>query len=269
MVFATELPEEDEMGYSWEAGDLKDYYYGAQRLTDNHKAKSEFLRDLGLDYSVRLRWYVEGDTELSAIKSELGYHPAVEIINLRGSVAAKQGRGLSFKENLLNDINRSVYSWVSLDGDVDDNLRVLKKAVENDEMFGMFFVSYPDFEFANFTLDELVEILWDIASENGAEPSEKQELVERTSSARTGKELFKLARQAVTALGRADKGDVWGKKLMSFAQKNPQMKQSDGSSRDRPVIEAIYEALHTIDCNYYLSRKECRVDITTGRIVNC
>jgi hypothetical protein len=267
-VFETELPEEDEMGFSWEAGDYKDYFYGAQRLTDNHKAKSEFLRDLGLHYNVRLRWYVEGDTELNAIRSELGYHPEIEIINLRGNVIARQGKGLSFRENLLNDMNRSVYSWVSLDGDVEDNLRVLKKAVENNEMFGMFYISKPDFEFANFTLDELVEILWEIASENGAESSEKQKLVEQTSTATTGKELFKLAKQAVPALGRADKGSIWGEKLMRFALKNHQIQQSDGSSKDRLVIESIYEALHAIDCNYYLSRKESRVDVETGKIVD-
>jgi hypothetical protein len=269
MVFETELPEEDEMGFGSDSGNYKTYFYGSQRLIDNYKARSEFLRDLRLDYGVRLRWYVEGDTELSALESALGGNELIDIINLRGDVIAKRGKGLSFKENLLNDIRRSIYSWVSLDGDVENNLRMLLKAVEKDEMFGMFFISKPDFEFANFTLEELVEILWDIALERGAESDEKQKFLEETSSAKTGKELLSLAKKAIPSLLRVDKGKVWGEKLMRLALKNHKMQLADENTKTRPVIEAMHLALRTINCNYHLSRKECKVDVTSGKIVNC
>lgn len=257
------------MGCSFDSDDLKNYLYGSNRLLDNYKAKSEFIRDLRLDYNVRLRWYVEGDTELGALRSALGGHSAIEIINLRGDIIAKRGKGLSFRGSLANDIHRSVYSWVSLDEDAEHNLRALRKAVEDDEMFGMFFISKPDFEFANFTLDELVEVLWNIAKENGAAGDDKQKLIQHTSNAKTGKKLFDLAKQVMPELQRVDKGKSWGEKLMEFARKNQTMRLIDGSTRTRPIIEAIYSALRTINCHYYLSRKKCKVDIVTGRIVNC
>lgn len=269
MVFETELPEEDEFGFGLGAGSFKELFYGTQRLIDDYKARAAFVRELWLDHSVRLRWYVEGETELGAVESALGDNEDIEIVNLKGDVVAKRGKGLSFRDNLLNDIRRSVFSWVSLDGDVEDNLRVLKKAVENDEMFGMFFISEPDFEFANFTLDELVEVLWGIAAENGAEPEEKQPLVEQTSGAKTGKELFKMAKRAVPALAKVDKGKAWGERLMQFAEENPDMRLSDGTTKERPIIEAVAEALRAVDCEYYHSRKSCKVDVKTGRIVNC
>lgn len=269
MVFETELPEEDEFGFGLDAGDFKEYFYGSQRLIDDYKARAAFVRDLWLDHSVRLRWYVEGETELGAVESALGDNEDIEIVNLKGDVVAKRGKGLSFRDNLLNDIRRSVFSWVSLDGDVEDNLRVLKKAVENDEMFGMFFISEPDFEFANFTWDELVEVLWSIAAENGAEPEEKQTLGEQTSGATTGKELFKMAKRAIPSLAKVDKGKAWGERLMRFAQENPDMRLSDGTTKERPIIEAVAEALRAVDCEYYPSRKSCKVDVKTGRIVNC
>lgn len=270
MVFETELPEEDEFGFGLDdASDFKQFFYGSQRLLDDYKARGVFIRDLRLDHSVRLRWYVEGDTELGAIESSLGRNEEIEIVNLRGAVVAAQGKGLSFRENLSNDMRRSVYSWVTLDGDSPDNLRVVKRAAEKDEMFGMFFVSDPDFEFANFTLGELVEILWEAALENGAEAGEKQTLVEQTAGAESGKDLFKMAKRAVPALARVDKGKAWGERLMRFAWKNPHMQRGDAAVRERPIIESVEEALRTVGCNYFHSRKSCKVDTKTGRIVHC
>jgi hypothetical protein len=267
MVFETELPEEDEYGFGLDdGGDYKQFFYGSQRLLDDYKARATFIRDLRLDHSVRLRWYVEGDTELGAIERALGRNEEIEIVNLRGAVAAAKGKGLSFSENLSNDMRRSVYSWVTLDGDSDDNLRVVKRAAEKGEMFGMFFVSDPDFEFANFTLDELVEILWDAASENGAEPGEKQTL-EQTAGAKSGKRLFELAKPAVPALARVGKGKAWGERLMRYAWKTPHVRRGDGPARERPIIEAVEEALRTAGCSYFHSRKSCKVDAKTGRII--
>ena len=55
---------------------------------------------------------------------------------------------------------------------------------------------------------------------------------------------------------------------MQFTANNNKMKQNDGSLKTRPIIEAVLLARHTADCNYFRSRKECEVDIETGRIKN-
>lgn len=267
-VFETELPEEDEMGdgIGSETADYKEYFYGSRRLLDSHEAISRFIQDLNLDYTVRLRWYVEGDTELNALKSELSSDESIEIINLRGDIVAGKGKGLSFRENLLNDIRRFVYSFVSLDEDVDHNKRVLLKAVEGREMFGMFFISKPDFEFENFNSDELAAILWDIALEQGAPPEEKEHFLKLTSTAENGKQLFENAKKALPNLQRLDKGKNWGERLLNFAKENRYL-QRDGQKRTRPIIRAIIEARRTVGCDYYRSKEGGRVDKDTGGIV--
>lgn len=267
-VYELELPEEDELGYGGgsETADYKEDFYGSRRLLDSHEAISRFIQALNLDYTVRLRWYVEGDTELNALQSELGGEENIEIINLRGEVVAGKGKGLSFKENLLNDMRRFVYSFVSLDGDVDNNRRVLLKAVERREMFGMFFISKPDFEFDNFNSEELAEILWEMALEKGASPEEKENFLKLTSAAKNAKQLFDNAGRALPNL-RLDKGKAWGERLLNFANENPYL-QRDGQQRTRPIIDAIDSTHHAVGCDYSLSREEGRVDKDTGRIVN-
>lgn len=267
-AFETELPEEDEFGYGGgeETASFKEFFYGARRLLDSHDAINRFIQDLNLDYTVRLRWYVEGHTEFYALQSELGDDENIELINLRGDFLASKGKGLSFKENLLNDVRRFVYSFVSLDGDVDDNLRVLLKAVENREMFGMFFVSQPDFEFGNFNLDELVGILWEMALENGAPPEAKQNFLKLTSAAQNAKQLMDYAKKAVPHMPKLDKGKTWGERLLKFAKENRYI-QRNGQKKTRPIIEAIMEAHRAVDCGYYLGKEEGRVDKNTGRIV--
>ena len=147
---------------------------------DSHDAKSNFLR---------------GDTELNALRAELGGHEAIELINLRGKVNAGIGKGLSFSEHLENDMRRSVYSFISLDGDVEDNRRVLDKAIERREMFGMAFISEPDFEFQNFNSDELARILWKMALKEGAPSEDEERFLKLVATAKNGKELTKHERQ--------------------------------------------------------------------------
>lgn len=161
-----------------------------------------------------------GDTELYALQNELSGDEKIEIFNLRGEVVAGKGKGLSFRENLLNDMRRSVYSFVYLDGDVENNRRVLLRAVERREMFGMFFISKPDFEFANFNADELAGILWEMALEKGALPEKKDYFLKLTSAAQNGKQLFDNANKALTDL-RLDKGKTWGERMLNFAGKIP------------------------------------------------
>ena len=102
---------------------MKKRMYGANRLLDaDRSVKDQFIRKIGLDYGVRLRWYVEGDTEYYALESILGQFGAVELINLRGQVVASHGKGFSFRGDLRNDLKAKRYSFVSIDNDRSDNL---------------------------------------------------------------------------------------------------------------------------------------------------
>ena len=98
---------------------------------------------------------------------------------------------------MLNDIHRSVYSWVSLDGDVQDNVRLVKKAAKDDKMFGRFFISVPDFEIHNFSIEELAEVFWTMALENDPDLGweHKEQLFQKTLGAKTANEFFDLAKR--------------------------------------------------------------------------
>src|SRR4029077_6813789 len=113
-----------------------------------------------------------------AIERVFGRYTAVDIVNLREHVVAKGNRGVAFRDRLRNDLRTSSFSLIPLDGDKDHYIRVVRKAAEDDEICGMFFISNPDFEFANFTKEELVQIVWEWALENEAPLAEYQKLVE-------------------------------------------------------------------------------------------
>lgn len=161
-----DMPEEDELGFGqWLPGARKSIY-GSERILDaSRETRRDFLASMGLDYGVKVRCYVEGETELGALTSAVGEAGGIEFVNLRGQVVEKRGKGLSFVASLRNDMRSHVFSVVVLDQDREDYVRALKKAAREKTFFGRFFISSPDFELANFTVRELVEVLPDVAGE--------------------------------------------------------------------------------------------------------
>lgn len=172
-----ELPEEDELGFGMYPKGLKRELYGADRVFDgDRRIANQYLRHLGVDHGIRVRWYVEGNTEFGALEYMLGDIGAVELVNLQGNVAAKGRKGAAFADSLRSDQKSQIFSLVLIDSDNEDYVRVVRRAAERDDICGMFFLSQPDFEFANFTIAELEGILWEIAVENGAGLEARQTL---------------------------------------------------------------------------------------------
>lgn len=267
-VFNVELPEEDELGFGIVFRDARRELYGSHRLFDgNRQVANEFLRQHGLDYRVRVRWYFEGETEYYAVESVLGDFSAIELINLRGRVAERGA--VAFRDSLRRDMADGVFSWVSIDGDREEYVRAVRKAAQDDEICGMFYVADPDFEFANFTLDELEAILWEFALENGVEDLSKRiGLHQAIQSAKSGEELLRFARKSLLELSHVSKGAEWGKRLMKYALEHPDAPLSDPTMRQfRPVLDALQWAIHATVANYKLSREKYRVDPNTGRPV--
>ena len=269
MAFDIEIPEEDELGSSWDAGSLKVDDYGTQRLNDDYKAKATFIRGLGLDYHVRLRWYVEGVSELGALDYLLEGYTKIETVDLKGQVIAKLTKGVSFREELSKDIQRSVYSWISLDGDVKNNVKVVKKAAEDGVMFGQFFISVPDFEVHNFSSEELAEVFWEMASEDdpALDQEDRERLFRETTGAETAKLFDASAKRALQKAGKIGKGKEWGERLGKYAERNPFRQLPDGTNEYRPVIKAVRQALHVIQCDYYSSLRDYCISPTTGEMV--
>jgi hypothetical protein len=212
-----------------------------------------------------LRWYVEGNTEFYGIQSVLGRYSPIDLVNLRGNVVAKGGKGVAFRESLQSDLQSNIFSFVSLDGDVADYIRVIRKAAEKDEICGMFFISEPDFEFANFKPEELLEIIWKLALENGAAPNEHEQLAEAVRGAKSGKEFIKFAGQALPSLHQVDKGKIWGEMLIKYAWDKQEISSTEGNKVIRPIVNAVSFAIRTVSTDYHMTRNYFKVDPRTGQ----
>ncbi len=268
-AFDVQLPEEDEMGFGIVYRDARRELYGSERLLDgNHTVADEFLRQQGLDYGVRVRWYVAGDTEYHAIESFVEHFPAIQLINLRGRVVERGDKGVSFRDSLRADIAAGIFSWVSVDGDRGDYVRAVRKAAEVDEICGMFYVAKQDFEFANFTPTEREEILWEIALEYGATPSSQAILHCAIQDAKSTEELLKAARRELPELAEVGKGAEWGKRLMKYALDHAEMPLGYPTQQHpRPVLDAVQWAIQAAHVNYRYNREKYRTDPATGKIV--
>lgn len=268
-TFKKKLREEDELGFGqWSKGARK-MLYGSERVLDAPRnIANELIRQYGLDYGVRVRCYVEGDTEYGAFSSAIAKSNGIELINLSGNVIEKRRKGVAFRESLRNDKRSRIFSIVVLDGDRDDFVRAVRTAAAQDDMCGLFFISEPDFELHSFTIDELGMVLWDIAAENGAKESAKPKFLKAIKGANSGDELMKSARNALPELVRLSKSAEWGERLMSFALEHPTWKPNGSQEeQDRPIIEITNTLLRGVSANYAASCDERKIDPETGKLV--
>ena len=265
-TFGVQLPEEDELGFGWWPIDAKKNLYGSNRILDGDRAVAgQFMRHLSLDYGIRLRWYVEGDTEYYFIKEildDLGV-AHVQLINLRGQFVEKGGKGLQFRESLRGDIAARVFSMISVDGDNQTYLKAVRGAAQEDEMCGMFFVSQPDFELHNFSVSELEEVLWSLLAPEAQTSDARKTLHNAVLGATSAKQLLSLAQTALSDLINIGKGQSWGRALFEYATDHPDMK----SGERRPVLESITIAVRANSYNYLTTKNKKRTDPETGRTV--
>jgi len=259
-VFCIQLQEEDQ----WR-DDAKEKQFGSKRLFDGDRnAANELLRQRELSYGPRLRWYVEGDTEFWGLNDFFRAIGAtdVEILNLKGQVVQKNS--IAFRESMRSDIRMGIFSFVSLDADVSKNLQALRAAAQQNQICGCFFVSRPDFEFANFDLSELQEIVWNIALERGADETKKS--LSATSSTSSGKTFFQKIEQAssdIPELWNIGKGEEWGKRLVQYALSHPDRLNGEV----RLCIKAMRLAFNSRTASYNYTRIHYRVDPETGESI--
>ena len=256
-IFDTTWREEGE---TWDSANYKQRRYGTRRIFDGKgRVIDEVLREFWPDFGLHVRWYVEGDTEWGALDYFFGPNPSgIDLVNLHGQF------GRPLLNHLKNDLKDGTYSFVSLDGDRPDNVRILRQAAKASNFFGQWYVSTPDFEFANFSLTELQEILWQMAEDEGARPASRATLIENTRAADCKAKLQKGARK-LRELVRFSTNEAWGRRLMAFAETHPKNEKGE----DRPIVSAAHDGLrgarglfsHSADI------RTLRVDPDTGRLV--
>lgn len=280
-AFDTTLREEDELGKGWVPESFKKTLYGSSRLLDDPQAGSVFVRMHGLNYKQRVHVYVEGTTEYGAFNhfcSIMGLF--IPLTNLHGLIKSSEGdQMLTFvRDNLQADINDQIYSIVMIDGDCEENVRAVvgharvNQTSENEGMFGRFFLARPDFELANFEIEELEEILWAwVAEYTETSPSQAdRELLHSCVKVATGStEFFDGVGHATRSLPQLtgyNKGEEWGAKLIDYAWEHP-LKQY----RKRQIIEAVeltvrWEKIINME-RYESAKKTYMVDSQTGELV--
>jgi hypothetical protein len=261
-AFGTWLPEEDEIGFGqWFEGARK-RLYGTERVADADVGSiREFLTHLGVTAGLKVRVYLEGETEAGAFGAAFGGIPSVDLVNLRGQVVERGGKGLAFVDSLRRDKDLGIFSVILLDADRQDYVRALKKAEADDIFLGYSYCASPDFEFENFTVLELTEIVQEILADGQGAlmAAGEQEILE----AKNAREFFDcLERHGIPV----HKGELWGRALMNYAMHNPEISSSEPAQRSkRPVVEAIDFVLRAQRAGFRYSEAEFRMDPATGR----
>jgi hypothetical protein len=261
-----QLPGEDEIGFGqWMPGARKSIY-GSDRIFDApHEVRRDFVSGMGLDYGVKVRCYLEGDTELGAMTSAAGDGAGAEFINLRGQVMERRGKGLAFIESLKTDKKSQVFSIVLLDGDRANNVRALQKSTKEHNFFGRFFIAYPDFEFANITIDEMLNVALALAAREGNEVPPHDEIRSLVRAVNSRKEFFEVVKG--TSMLHIKKDFAWGVALMNHAIQHPLLPHGHPQAGNtRPAIEAADLVIDARRLRYLPSLARLEVDPETGEL---
>ena len=268
-LLEVQLPEEDEIGPgTWMEGARRNLY-GTDRVFD---ASPGILRDylgtFGLDAGVKVRCYVEGETELGALRHALGASNQCTFVNLKGAVVEKNGRGLAFASSLTTDKASGIFSFIMLDADRDDFVRALRRAAESETFHGAFHVSAPDVELANFAVAELLDIALSISArmqdDSLGQKYESCDLLSELEGATSGNDFFRRL-QSGGRLSEVSKGEDWGAALMGYAIENPTFpSKHPKSGQERPLIEFARMLIRAQKAGFRFSLEYEKVDAASG-----
>jgi hypothetical protein len=167
---SVQWPEEDQAIGKWLQGGRERAFGSERPLDDEFRSKPHIAYRFGLFTGSTVRWYVEGDTEYHAIDELLpdSHKVGIELVNLKGTIATgKNNTALKLSEMLAQDRLLRRFSIISIDFDVKENVKALSQLACGDQIVGSVGVNRPDFEFANFTLSELLEIAERFAESHG------------------------------------------------------------------------------------------------------
>ena len=258
-------PEEDQAAGRWRPGG-RTRSYGTERPLDDEALSRPYLAwEHGLLTGSIVRWYVEGPTEYFAVLEILAEpsRAGIELVNLDGTIATEKGNApLRLKTWLAEDRRFRRFSMISFDRDVKANVRAIRRQVEQDNIVGVIFAQEPDFEFANFSMEELVEIA---AGIDDAEGYSGEAVRAADWSGIQGAGSFESRYCQVSArTPRGLKGEAWGRALARYAVSQP---QRCGRGTERPLISAVVTALRSRIWNYDYSRDHFRFDAETFEMV--
>lgn len=259
-------PEEDEAFGVWPAG-ARALSYGAERPLDDPALATPYLAyDYRLFTGSTVRWYVEGHTEYEAVLAVLPKpeKSGVELVNLGGELATrKSNAALKLRAMLLEDLKMRRFSIISFDADVAANVKFVRRQAAQGNIVGLIRAHQPDFEFANFSLAELVEIAAGLDEQCGSS-GDSVRIADWTGvhNAAAFQAIYvRVSRRGSPGL----KGQQWGAALAEYALKHPE-RGDDGTLR--AFWEEIRVALRSRGANYDYQRSHFTFDQETLALVH-
>ena len=247
-------PEEYEAYGIWYKG-AKERIYGTEKPIDNNLlTKPHLAFEFGVHTGSTIRWYLEGETEYHAASYALPKAASfgIELINLKGLFNEKSKNFLRLEDNLSQDRDLRRFSLISFDSDVKTNVRFLQHQVKDGKVVGYINCNQPDFEFENFTLEELIEVAIGIDKAQGLD-TQKLSTADK-SNIKSGKEFEKYYSEH-SETKQSLKGNLWGKCLAQYALDNPLKEKIK-----RPFIETLEYALHSRIVRYEYQRDNFYID---------
>lgn len=233
--------------------------FGSERpLDDPMKSRPYVAHGYGLHTGSAIRWYVEGETELGFINHllETPGTLGIETLNLKGRVC-EGGKSSMLRQLLDEDVKLRRFSILTIDNDVNANNKELRKLAEDDLIVGSINLNKPDFEFANFALDELIEISARFDEDAGCPGDSVRN--ENWTGTKSGKELEQKYRR-VSKRNRPLKCELFGKKLGEWAEEHP---IHPVTQKERPILREVFAANWAWNTKYDLERKRFRFDPNT------
>lgn len=171
----------------------------------------------------------------------------IEMMNLYGTIErGKDDAALRLQNWLTEDKEQRRFSVVFFDDDLKLSLKAIQRQAELDNIVGSVARQHPDFEFANFTLEELVEVAAEIAGDCVRSAD--------WTGINKGKD-FENKYRSITSVDL--KGEQWGRRLAAYALKHP---RRAGSKEERQLLQHVRAAMHAWMSNYDVQRELFEID---------
>lgn len=236
---------------------IRTRHYGSERPIQNGLITRPHLAfEFGLHTGSVIRWYFEGETEYQAALYTLpkAALAGIEFINLKGVFQENANAPMRLEDHLKSDIELKRFSFISFDGDVSRNMSFFRKQIEKGNIVGYINVNNPDFEFENFTFDELIEIAIKFDEKLGFDSKRLRGGNRQHIS--SGK-AFEKYYQEHSARKISLKGKDWGEALADYALDNP---LREDIQQRRAFLNTVDWILHARSVRYEYQRDHFEID---------
>ena len=245
----TDLPDEDLVRLGPQVPSYKERLFGSPTTTDgNRSVFRNVVRRYHLDPQPRVRWFVEGETEIGFIErwAELRRvsleRSGLELINLGGVGKLEDPLVRAF---LSLSQQEEIFVAMTVDGDEQDaqRRRVLENMSDSGLLPADYVISSPDFEGHNFSLDILLEAANIMHPDiEPIDSSDIEALVDQ------GKADYAVVREAHWRhrCVQLEKGAKWGRALADALSGRPEADEA-------PIHEQFIYLLRGSASNYRFS----------------